>query len=1681
MSLLFRDGDPLEEADAKKKHHHEYDTRPKMPGVMPLISKVCHSCGTISPVGVGSCPKCGTDLPDPDMDGDNDGGIAEGVVVAALAGARAGRAAYDEAKHPRGRGGKFTFSSGMRVQHRSDGAQGKVSGDMTNGRVPVKFELGHGRDPHHVFMVRPEDLEPLERPTATLGHESLRHSPGGERTTAGDMMSEHVTIGGITGTRADHFHAMRKEGVEHEAAMYAATRAPALSQDEFHAAHIVYDGDLKPVPTHTMLAPGGERESHLTLLDRPRAATKEEKAVASYPQQRDMDEAAKFKPGTKVVLKDGRMGTVVYVPRYNGEKSYAVELEDGERVMATHEDLTYTPEHFEKIRAKIDKATKPVKKTGGATYSGAGGVDHPVTIGTGIPDAWKVERGYAEWVNPAHHNPSEGDEVQFMPGHELHGKTGVVTRGGYYEGQKPGGPIPFRSGSLLFDVKVGGKTHTVTNQVVFGATDKYGRPASAFARTKPGAPDAETMPYEYLVGHPPPPNFAPGTPGYAQWMYGMPKKHGGTGNVKAAEKEAMLRKLAAALQMAEDGDAEGYVLLLAEAVEMREALGEPLDLEEVGFENVAERAGLHAMGSLGALWDPKKHPRGRGGRFSDVLAMLRMNGHHTLPVSGVRIERGRLGGYTIFQEGHQRIHRMDAEGAAKVALEKHDLAVRRLNPPYFQHVRHFDGTMEHRVPRSPGDLPPSLTKVHPAIRSEVGRLLRNVGYDQTGEQVEKTGLLNRDHLSDLMTGEVASTLRSLSTMPVNEPHAEHMNGVASELEQELEHRAARDSAPIWGAPQRAQMKRGPHADSTPSQRKSGRVSKAQALVDSGLASDLEDARAQLADMGEDNSLLSPGGERSPQSDATIGGGGGGMSEWRETRLAQEAYKRAATELYGPNYDVALQRMHEAGETLRALPSAPKIEYAAKKPGGAKSGVENDGKLRVFENKSFGGSKFEVWKGRSFTGKQFSTANMAEHHVLAHTPTTLRAMPGGERAGDYLKVGDRLRAKRDLPRAKKGEMGTLTRWEEYAPGLDSSIATVTTDSGKGQPHWDLDEVADAWEKVPPSNADEDAQRALANRMAWDDAAHSNYGMGAPGGERESWPEFHARVFDNPNAAFRDLKPGDKFSFPHSTDVHTKASGGWYIAPDGRRYRTGAGVLLTRHDVIEPVRDPGEDHEDLFNRGMAAPGGERDLASMLQGLGTGKHEIMYGDVPYTLYYDESPAQGDHGGTVRGDKTGEWEVFHGHGDPLGLKEVTRVHVGPHGSSGYGNAAAPRYAAEQVADAIRKHRGAEVTRQERARHDAPLIRDPGEDMADRWNESQSMLSPGGERSGLVPGARVRHAPSGKTGTVEVPPASDGYTEVKWDDDGERGVTRGGAQAKDLEARTGSDAHYDKVTNMLRMHAGKQVRLTSPNGQTLTGLAGTREYAPGLSEVTLDNMGGHSIFHNAAKVEVKDGARYRTVGEWPEQREAWLAEWEKAMGRTHPSREGAGAVVPPFLGADTGAALVRDPEFRFMPTHALTDMESRLRGYGSPAMAARADRVAREIRAREVESHPMFAGRDGAPSKLNAMATEFSNPETRIDTDQTPSSILFPDGVEVPLVYEGSSPAAVRNALKDLEGQVVRLDHGDTGPGVARYHSGKLEFDPKRPETFWLGNKRIYEYEQHGVVRVQVKKGSRFVTVHEF
>ncbi len=51
----------------------------------------------------------------------------------------------------------------------------------------------------------------------------------------------------------------------------------------------------------------------------------------------------------------------------------------------------------------------------------------------------------------------------------------------------------------------------------------------------------------------------------------------------------------------------------------------------------------------------------------------------------------------------------------------------------------------------------------------------------------------------------------------------------------------------------------------------------------------------------------------------------------------------------------------------------------------------------------------------------------------------------------------------------------------------------------------------------------------------------------------------------NAAYSDLKPGDRFRFPQTALEYEKKRGGWFTrvgSDNGARYRTGSGTAVVR---------------------------------------------------------------------------------------------------------------------------------------------------------------------------------------------------------------------------------------------------------------------------------------------------------------------------------------------------------------------------------------------------------------------------------------------------------------------------------------------------------------------------------------
>jgi hypothetical protein len=89
----------------------------------------------------------------------------------------------------------------------------------------------------------------------------------------------------------------------------------------------------------------------------------------------------------------------------------------------------------------------------------------------------------------------------------------------------------------------------------------------------------------------------------------------------------------------------------------------------------------------------------------------------------------------------------------------------------------------------------------------------------------------------------------------------------------------------------------------------------------------------------------------------------------------------------------------------------------------------------------------------------------------------------------------------------------------------------------------------------------------------------------------------------------------------------------------------------------------------------------IAAELQRMHDGTMDVIVNGVEFTVHYDERQATGDNGRPVRGDMVGDFEVVHDG------RVINRVHVSPHGTSGYGNPRAKSYAAETAAAAITRH----------------------------------------------------------------------------------------------------------------------------------------------------------------------------------------------------------------------------------------------------------------------------------------------------------------------------------------------------------------------------------------------------------
>jgi hypothetical protein len=84
--------------------------------------------------------------------------------------------------------------------------------------------------------------------------------------------------------------------------------------------------------------------------------------------------------------------------------------------------------------------------------------------------------------------------------------------------------------------------------------------------------------------------------------------------------------------------------------------------------------------------------------------------------------------------------------------------------------------------------------------------------------------------------------------------------------------------------------------------------------------------------------------------------------------------------------------------------------------------------------------------------------------------------------------------------------------------------------------------------------------------------------------------------------------------------------------------------------------------------------REIARTLGSMEPGALELAVNDVEFVVRYEQDGAVGDNGQPVAGDVTGDYTV-------IGPRDRRFYqHVGPHGTSGYGNPRARSWAAEQV-----------------------------------------------------------------------------------------------------------------------------------------------------------------------------------------------------------------------------------------------------------------------------------------------------------------------------------------------------------------------------------------------------------------
>lgn len=600
---------------------------------------------------------------------------------------------------------------------------------------------------------------------------------------------------------------------------------------------------------------------------------------------------------------------------------------------------------------------------------------------------------------------------------------------------------------------------------------------------------------------------------------------------------------------------------------------------------------------IAVAWDPVRHPRARGGRFAEVLNHIRLNGSHNLG-NGVKVERGLLG-FRVVHPGGSKAH-MSAEGAAQHALDLHsDLARRATGAPHFL-MRYKPGGERRSIEdfkvgdrvrqegyRDPFEVTghwrgnvalkhPTTGTTHHALPSQLEHAtprdvpavaaLSDTSPERLAQERTDRALHRRRNARAAVTGEplhydrAGHRAQGFDDAMAGRPRA--LGGTAAG------YREGYDAG--LGERLYAQNPRGGIAPA--------RVhAKAQALVDSGLADDLADARSQLADMGE-GGMLAPGGEAGPPKMTRIAAG------WYATPDGKHA-------LIGDNPSDVVSKLEADGGDLSHAPgigtgSATQREWQyVHDPQGRLREDHNAGITHGWHD-----SKRDAQAAYERHHGELSRQGLASPGGSRHARKIERIKPGGsERFGQV-----------EVRRAPSGSFTVSARGESRQAGSAEHAASMVSSHFQGNGLGSVGEHPDrvaAREDLARARVENDPFSAEVTKavhrlhdvmgqhpLSREDALAM--GRHSPGGERR-WTQ---------HPLYGDLSPEEKKRVDDRSALEREyVRKVWDGNPDGHEQAQIMGDADLRNAIDRSssplIRDPGEDAADLFNRGMASPGGER----------------------------------------------------------------------------------------------------------------------------------------------------------------------------------------------------------------------------------------------------------------------------------------------------------------------------------------------------------------------------------------------------------------------------------------------------------------------------------------------------------